>query len=61
METVAAYRKHADECLALARRARSPEEREAILKMATAWDELANTRERKITKERPLPPAHGTR
>jgi len=59
MKTVAEYRRHADECRELARRARSPEEREMILQIAQTWDKLAKARERKITKERPLPISRG--
>jgi hypothetical protein len=55
MKTVAEYRRHAEECRELARRARSPEEREMILHIAQTWDKLAKGRERKVTKERPLP------
>jgi hypothetical protein len=55
MKTIADYRRHADECRELARRARSPEEREMILNMAATRDDLAKTRERKITKEHSLP------
>lgn len=55
MKTVVEYRKHAEECRTLAKRARSPEEREMILQMAATWEDLAHARERKITAERPVP------
>ena len=55
MKTVADYRKHAEECRTLAKRARSLEERDMILHMAATWDDLARARERKITAERPVP------
>jgi hypothetical protein len=55
MKTVAEYRKHAKECRTLAQRAKSPEERAMILRMAETWEDLARSRERKLTKERPLP------
>ena len=44
MKTIEDYRTHADECRLLARRARTPEERELILTMAAAWENLAETR-----------------
>jgi len=53
MKTVEEYRRLADECRRLAERARSPDERKAILSIATSWDKLAGDRQRKITKERP--------
>jgi hypothetical protein len=52
MKTAEEYRQHADECRRLAERARSPDERKAILQIATSWDKLAGDRDRKITKER---------
>jgi len=53
MKTVQEYRQHAEECRELARRARSPDERQALIEIAASWDRLADGRERKITKERP--------
>jgi uncharacterized protein Yka (UPF0111/DUF47 family) len=52
MKTVEEYRQHADECRRLAERARTPEDRKALLSIATSWDKLAGDRDRKITKER---------
>lgn len=57
MKTVQEYCQHADECRALAKRARSADEREAILAIAASWEKLAAKRARKITSERPLPKA----
>jgi hypothetical protein len=50
MKTVAEYRKHAEECEALARRAKSAEEREMIANMASTWRLLADQREKMILK-----------
>jgi hypothetical protein len=55
MKTVQEYRQQAHECRELAKRARSPDEREAILTIAASWERLAGARERRITAERPLP------
>jgi hypothetical protein len=41
MRTVAEYRRHAEECEALAKTAKSPEEREMIAEMADTWRMLA--------------------
>jgi hypothetical protein len=57
MKTVKEYRQQADECRELAKRARSADEREAILAIAAGWEKLAAARARKITNERPLPKA----
>ena len=48
MKAVDEYRRHADECDALARRARSPEEREMIINMAKTWRMLADQREKRV-------------
>jgi hypothetical protein len=50
MRTVAQYRRHAEECEALAKTAKSPEEREMIANMADTWRMLADQRERLIQK-----------
>ena len=47
------YRQHASECRALARKARSEEERQQLLTMAATWDILAVERERRFTEEQP--------
>jgi hypothetical protein len=44
MRTVAEYRRHAEECEALAKTAKSPEEREMIAEMADTWRMLADQR-----------------
>ena len=48
MRTVEGYRQHAAECRQLAARARTPEEREMILKMVETWEELAVDREKML-------------
>ena len=53
MNTVEDYRAHAKECRLLATRARTPEERDMILKMAATWDELADSREKLLQKRQP--------
>jgi hypothetical protein len=48
MQKVEDYRKHADECRAMA--PRSPEERDMLLNMARTWDDLASHRAAQITR-----------
>ena len=48
MKTVAEYLHHAEECDDLARRAKSPEERDMIAGMAKTWRVLATQREQQI-------------
>jgi hypothetical protein len=48
MKTVGDYRQQAADCRQLAARARSPEDRDMILKMVETWEELANTREKML-------------
>jgi hypothetical protein len=45
MKTVAEYRKFAEECRQLAAKLRAPDDKHAVLLMATAWDKVANERE----------------
>jgi hypothetical protein len=52
MRTVERYRQHAAECRQLAARARTPEEREMILKMVETWEELAVAREKMLKGEK---------
>jgi hypothetical protein len=52
MKTIEEYRRHAEECRALAQKARSPDERKAILAIAMSWDKLAGDRERRLSKHR---------
>jgi len=51
MKTVEEYRHYADEARRLAERARTPDERKAILNIAMSWDRLAGDRDRKLAKE----------
>jgi hypothetical protein len=48
VKTEAEYLKQADECETLARRAKTPEERDMILGMAATWRILAKQREQQI-------------
>ena len=48
MKKVSDYRKHVEECHALLRGARTPEERQMLLSMAEG---LAAARERKLARE----------
>jgi hypothetical protein len=47
MASVEEYRRHAAECLSLARIAESADDRSRLLQMAEAWRELAERLERK--------------
>jgi hypothetical protein len=51
MQTTEQYRQHGDDCRAMARRSRSPEERAMLLKIAETWDELAAHRAAQIARE----------
>ena len=53
MQKAQDYRQHASECRALARKARSDEERQQLLTMAATWDILAVERERRLTEGPP--------
>ena len=57
MKTAQEYRQQAEECRELAKRARSVDERDAILTIAASWERLAAARMRRTTKERPRPKA----
>jgi hypothetical protein len=50
MRTVAEYRKYADDCRQLAAKLTNPDDKRAILLMATAWDKVANEREALLKK-----------
>ncbi len=52
MHKVEDYRKHAEECLRLAGRAREPAERDMLLNMAKTWEELASVRAEHIAQDR---------
>lgn len=65
MRTLQEYQRHAEECEALAKKALSPEQREAISQMANTWRMLADQRRSKLVRravqpsvldERPEPP-----
>lgn len=44
MKKASEYKEHAEECRALARRSKSPEDRDMLLNMAATWDSLAENR-----------------
>jgi hypothetical protein len=50
MKTVAEYRQFAEECRQLAAKLRAPDDKRAVLLMATAWDKVANEREAQLKK-----------
>jgi uncharacterized protein with PhoU and TrkA domain len=50
MQTVQEYRQHAEECRRLAVRVGTSEERDAIIEMAEAWEELADARQEILRK-----------
>jgi hypothetical protein len=52
MKTADEYRQYAYECRRLAERARTPEQRKAILNIAASWNKLVEL-ERKIPRKRP--------
>jgi hypothetical protein len=54
MQKVEDYRNHADECRAMARRSRTPEERTMLLNMAKTWDNLASHRAEQIARKQRL-------
>ena len=45
MKKAAEYREHAQECLSLARKAQTDEQRDQFLNMAQTWESLAHQRE----------------
>jgi hypothetical protein len=51
VKKVSDYRKHVEECQALLRGARTPEERQMLLNMAETWESLAVAREKKLALE----------
>jgi hypothetical protein len=51
IKKVSDYRKHVEECQALLRRARTPEEKQMLLSMAETWEGLAVAREKKLAKD----------
>ena len=53
MKKASEYRKHAQECRALARRMAHGDQRDQLLEMAEIWDKLAKQRE--ISPDEPKP------
>ena len=51
MKKVSEYRRHVEECKALLRGARTPEERQMLFDMAETWESLAVAREKKLPLE----------
>ena len=52
MKKAREYYQHAEECRALARRAREAEHRAALIEMAETWENLARERETRVTRQR---------
>jgi hypothetical protein len=52
MQRVEDYRNQAEECYTMARRARSPQERDMLLNMARTWDDLATLRVEQIARKK---------
>ena len=55
VQIVEEYRRHADECEALARKAPTEEQREQIRKIAETWRKLAADRERWLGSQKHVP------
>ena len=51
MKKISDYRKHVDECRALLRGARTPEERQKLINLAETWEGLAVARANKLARE----------
>jgi hypothetical protein len=54
MKKVEDYRRHADECRAMIKQARSPEERAMLVTMAETWEALAVSRQAQIDRQKRL-------
>jgi hypothetical protein len=54
MLKISDYLRHAEECEALARTARTPEEAETLRQMATPWRELAEVGDQEIRRRERL-------
>jgi hypothetical protein len=54
MQRTREYQNRAEECRRLAKRAKSPGEREAVLKMAAHWEALANSRSEHVEQKERL-------
>ena len=50
MRKASEFRRHADECRALARNAGNEEQRRQLLDMANTWEQIAEERERLIAR-----------
>lgn len=50
MKKASEYRKHAEECRALARQVPEGPQRDQLLEMARTWDNLANDRDALVQK-----------
>jgi hypothetical protein len=50
MKKVSDFRRQVEECHALLRGARTPEERQMLLSMAETWESLAKEREKKLAR-----------
>jgi hypothetical protein len=48
MRTVAEYRKYAEDCRELSTKLGNPDDKRAVLLMATAWEKVANEREAQL-------------
>lgn len=51
MQQVEEYRKHAEECRAMASRMRNAPQREQLLYLARQWDGLADEREKMLRSQ----------
>jgi hypothetical protein len=52
MKTVAEYRQNAEYCREIAKRMPRPEDKEALERMAKAWDAMAAARERRLARDK---------
>jgi len=59
MKTAAEYRKHAEECRALAKQVPDGEHRNQLLEMARTWDNLAADRENLVRNHPELDTSDG--
>jgi hypothetical protein len=50
MQTVAEFRKHAEECREMAKRLTRDDDKAAMELMAMAWDKAADARERELER-----------
>jgi hypothetical protein len=56
MKKASEYRRHAEECRALAASAAVPEHRDQLLHMASTWDMLAEQREAELARQERIAP-----